>query len=234
MRLLSTDYSNPKVKKSAAGTNYRIASLSMAPDDLLCPNRKVARCDLECLFFTGRGQMESVKKARRAKTKYWHQNRLGFIEQITRELVHHVKFSKKNHLVPAARLNVLSDIPWELYGIPQLFAPLGLKLYDYTKVASRLLSVPDNYKLIFSYSGAPDYQREVDQALETGKPIAVTFRGGLPSEFLGREVIDGDKSDLYNLAAHNKIVGLKLKGGIAIQQTKSPFVVDNPEMRAAA
>jgi len=29
-------------------------------------------------------------------------------------------------------------------------------------------------------------------------------------------------------------VGLKLKGGISIQQTQSPFVVDNPEMRVAA
>ena len=39
-------------------------------------------------------------------------------------------------------------------------------------------------------------------------------------------MIDGDKSDLVNIKAFNKIVGLKLKGGKSIQSIKSPFVVD--------
>ena len=84
----------------------------------------------------------------------------------------------------------------------------------------------DNYKLIFSYSGAPNYQNQVNVALKTSAPMSVVFRGGLPKTFLGRDVIDGDLSDLDNLKAFNKIVGLKLKGGIKIQASKSPFIID--------
>ena len=107
-------------------------------------------------------------------------------------------------------------------------------MYDYTKRVDRLGRTPDNYSLMFSYSGAPAYRRDVDRALETEYPISVVFRGGLPGEFLGREVIDGDKSDLFNLKAKNKIVGLKLKGGKEIQSSRSAFIVDNPELIGVA
>ena len=99
-------------------------------------------------------------------------------------------------------------------------------LYDYTKIAARLKKPASNYNLIFSYSAAPKYQNQVKAALKTNAPIAAVFRGGLPKTFLGREVIDGDKSDLVNIKAFNKIVGLKLKGGKSIQSIKSPFVID--------
>jgi len=63
-------------------------------------------------------------------------------------------------------------------------------------------------------------------ALKTDVPITVVFRNGLPSKFLGRDVIDGDKSDLDNLKARSKIVGLRVKGNEA-KQSDSPFIVDS-------
>jgi len=51
----------------------------------------------------------------------------------------------------------------------------------------------------------------------------------MPSTYLNRKVIDGDKSDLINLYSGKVVVGLKLKGGKAIQASKSPFIIDNPE-----
>jgi hypothetical protein len=81
---------------------------------------------------------------------------------------------------------------------------------------------------MFSYSGAPNYHAQVLKAIKTSAPISVVFRGGLPGSFLGREVIDGDKSDLINLSSENKIIGLKLKGYDA-QESQSRFIVDNPE-----
>jgi hypothetical protein len=51
----------------------------------------------------------------------------------------------------------------------------------------------------------------------------------MPETFLGKVVMDGDKSDLKNLYSKNMIIGLKLKGGKAIQASTSPFIVDNPE-----
>jgi len=212
-----------------SGTEYRIASLSMAPDDIICSNRKKANCWKECLFNTGHGQRETVKYYRRRKTKLWHTNKAMFLSTLDLELSQHVRASIKAGKIPAARLNTISDISWELYDIYQSYP--DLYGYDYTKKPERLGKTPPNYRLMFSYSAEPDYKREVDQALETGAPIAVCFRGGFPEEFLGREVIDGDKSDLFNLEAHNKIIGLKLKGGPAIQSSQSRFIVNNPEMR---
>ena len=75
-----------------------------------------------------------------------------------------------------------------------------------------------------------DIQNQVNAALKKDVPISAVFRGGLPKSFLGRKVIDGDKSDLVNLYSGNVIVGLKLKGGKRIQASQSPFIVDNPEL----
>lgn len=230
--LLNTTGSNTKVKKSESGSGYRIGSLSMAPDDIICPNRKIAMCDVDCLFKSGRGTFANVIKARRAKTKLWHQDRKQFLEILYKDIERHIRSSNKARLIPAVRLNVISDIDWENYGIFDRYPELVG--YDYTKRPERLGHTPDNYQLMFSYSGAPKYQNMVGHALGTEIPISVVFRGGFPSQFMGREVIDGDLSDLFNLKARNKIVGLKLKGGKDIQLSQSPFIVDNPELLEVA
>jgi hypothetical protein len=121
------------------------------------------------------------------------------------------------------RSNVFSDVAWEELGIPQAFPEIFW--YDYTKRAARIGNTPDNYDLMFSYSGAPKYQKQVEIALKTDVPIAVVFKNGMPKEFLDREVINGDKSDLANLKARNKVVGLKLKGNEA-KKSNSPFIID--------
>jgi hypothetical protein len=89
---------------------------------------------------------------------------------------------------------------------------------------------------MFSYSKAIKYQKQVQEAMKTDFPITVVFRGGMPSTYLNRIVIDGDKSDLVNLYSGKVVVGLKLKGGKAIQESKSSFIIDNPEtaLRAVA
>ena len=85
--------------------------------------------------------------------------------------------------------------------------------YDYTKRAHRLTRTPENYRLMFSFSGVQKYQNQVKAAIKTDAPISAVFNGPFPDEFLGREVIDGDKSDLINLfKGDKKIIGLKAKG----------------------
>jgi len=232
LNLLNTTGSNTKIKKSTKGSGYKIASLSLAPDDIICINRKAAECDKDCLFKSGRGTFDSVMKARRRKTKLWHQDRALFLTTLDKEIRRHIKSSNTAGLIPAIRLNVISDIDWESYGIFDKYPELVG--YDYTKRPERLGNTPDNYQLMFSYSGAPNYQEMVKKAFKTDTPISVVFRGGFPSHFMGREVIDGDLSDLFNLKAKNKIVGLKLKGGKDIQLSQSPFIVDNPELLEVA
>ncbi|MCC6752039.1 MAG: hypothetical protein IT371_30585 [Deltaproteobacteria bacterium] len=68
------------------------------------------------------------------------------------------------------RLNVLSDIPWELFA-PWLFDAFpGLTFYDYTKVPGRY---HPKYDLTFSYSG--ENMPTVEREFAAGKRIAAVF-----------------------------------------------------------
>ena len=224
MKLLNTNASNTKILKSQTGTEYLIASLSMMPDDIICPARHIAECAEDCLKSAGRGVMQSVFNSRSSKTALWHKDNTAFIMQLMLEIARFRRYCSKQGKKAAFRLNTISDIQWEKYGIPQAFP--DCLFYDYTKIASRLGKTPENYKLIFSYSAAPKYKNQVIRALKKTAPVAVVFRGGLPKTFLGRPVLDGDKSDLTNMYSKNYVVGLKLKGGKRIQASTSPFIID--------
>ena len=86
---------------------------------------------------------------------------------------------------------------------------------------------------MFSYSKADGFQNQVKKALTHRVPITAVFRGGLPKTFLGRDVYDGDISDIANLERVDDIIGLRVKGYEA-KKSDSPFIIDNPELIAAA
>ncbi len=228
-KLIDTRATNTKVKKTQRKENtyfekpVRMASLSMHPDPLICAGSKAAGCMPGCLKGAGLAAVyDSVNKARQQKTDFWHADQSGFLTQLTRELSNFKKLCDRNNLQGVVRLNVLSDIAWEQFGIPQAFPELFF--YDYTKRAKRLGNTPDNYKLMFSYSDRPQYQKQVSMALPTGVPVAVVFKNRVPAEYLGRPVIDGDLSDLDNVMAGPVVVGLTAKGPAKNDQTG--FVVD--------
>lgn len=232
--LILANAANHKIAltEAASPVPVKIASLSLMPDDRICAGSKAADCMDDCLKDTGRGVMSNVKEARQRRTDLWLSDRDLFLDMLKDDLGRFVRNCTRSGLTPIARLNVLSDIAWEEYGIPQLFPEL--RLYDYTKRAKRLGTTPENYRLMFSYSGAPKYQNQVAIARKTDFPIAVVFRGGMPERFLDRPVINGDDSDLFNADARGKVVGLRLKGGRKIQNSRSLFIVDNPDLDAVA
>lgn len=226
MKLLSRD-SNTKLIKTAKGTKEPVvlAGLSMMPSIELCPSSQIADCFDDCLKESGLAQVyDSINLARQRKTDWYMADREGFLTRLRRELHNLSKYGIKHGKRPIVRLNVLSDVAWERHEIPQEFS--DITFYDYTKLAKRLGNTPDNYGLMFSYSAAPKYQKQVRMAFETDAPITVVFRGGLPTHFMGREVYDGDKSDLDNLEQRGKIIGLRVKGNEA-KKSKSPFIVDS-------
>lgn len=232
MRLLDTTGANTKLAKTNKNAVYKVAGLSLYPNLILCPGSKAAGCMDGCLKSTGfAGVYKSVNESRQKKTEFFQNNPAEFMDQLIRELTNFEKYCFKRDLMPAARLNVLSDIEWEKLGIPQLFP--NIYFYDYTKRAARLGNTPDNYRLMFSYSGRPQYAAQVNRALKFDVPLAVVFRGGFPAEFMGRPVIDGDASDLINSKAGRVIVGLKAKGKIA-KADIGGFVVDNPDALTVA
>ena len=209
-----------------------MASLSMLPDRIICAGSKAAGCMDACLKEAGLAAVyDSVNIARQAKTDYWHSDQAGFLAQLRRELANFKKLCDKQGMQGVVRLNVLSDIPFEKHGIPQQFPELFF--YDYTKQAYRLGKTPANYRLMFSYSDRPQYRGQVAAALPTGVPIAVVFKNAMPSEYLGRRVINGDLSDLDNVMAGPVVVGLTAKGPAL--RDGSGFVVDgNMILRAVA
>ena len=184
----------------------------------------------ECLAEQGRGRFASVRGGRQNKAEFFHTDRSGFLDQLRRELLNFERVCERSGERGAVRLNVLSDVAWERLGIPQAFP--RLLFVDYTKQAARLDKAPENYRLIFSYSGRPQYRNQNRRAFRTDAPVAVVFRGGFPRTFRGRPVIDGDRDDIANAFAAGQIVALTPKGSAA--RDRSGFVVDNPDLIGAA
>jgi hypothetical protein len=127
------------------------------------------------------------------------------------------------------RLNVFSDIPWELV-FPELFEIVPGVYYDYTKVPWR--TPAPNYDLTFSYSGRNFGQMQ--EELERGRRVAVVFlakRHKLPSTFMDMPVVDGDISDARPLDPPGVIVGLSYKvpkkygEKVRVSTTDNVFVV---------
>jgi hypothetical protein len=136
MRLLDTTGGNTKLAKNNRDVKIRVAGLSLFPNDTLCPMRHAAGCAKPCLVSAGRGIMSNVVSGRQAKTNFFLSDRAGFIEQLKRELANFERVCQKTGVIPYVRLNVLSDIQWDLpaYGeIPQSFP--NIRFYDYTKTS---------------------------------------------------------------------------------------------------
>ena len=226
IKLLNIGATNAKILKSQTGTQFKIASLSLYPNNTICAGSKSAGCMDLCLKNSGFSEVfESVNISRKAKTDFYMTEPKEFLQQLRKEIAAFIRKCEKENIKACFRLNTISDINWMYHKIPQEFS--NAFFYDYTKIVKTIDTGVANYKKIFSYSGEPKYLAQVNQALKTNIPIAVVFRDKIPvgKTFLGREVIDGDKSDLVNTNALNKICGLTLKGNVNKKQT-GLFIVE--------
>lgn len=171
-----------------------------------------AGCAAACLVGAGRGGFtDSVTRGRRNKTEYFLHNRVGFLEQLYKELTLISKKHKGENV--AIRLNGTSDIRWEKFKVKddknlfELFP--DLQFYDYTKNHLRFdQAMPKNYSLVFSRS-----ETNHDKAIELlnrGVKVAMVFDNP-PSKFEGFDVINGDEDDLTFLKNNGVIIGLKYK-----------------------
>jgi len=85
-----------------------------------------------------------------------------------------------------------------------------VQFYDYTKVLNYLDHDKKNYHVTFSDSGTNDQDQKA--AIAKGVNVAVVFKDKLPSTWMTRKVIDGDKHDLRFKDPNGVIVGLVAKG----------------------
>lgn len=185
----------------------------------VCP-MATDECRRACLFTAGRGVFDSVRRARIRKTKWLHKDREGFLAQLRADVRALERSARRQGLTPAIRINGTSDLPQIALTLAREFP--GIQFYDYTKIPRAWERRRANYHLTFSHSG--DNLEDCLRALFHGVNVAVVFdtkRGDpLPMHWYGKEVIDGDLSDLRFLDPKGVVVGLRAKGH-ARKQTSS-------------
>ena len=190
-----------------------------------------AGCRAACLDTAGRGCMSNVQKARTAKTKRFFIDKLGFMQDLHKEIASSIRNARKKELIPCFRLNLTSDLPWENIkheGISVLDKFSDRTFYDYTKGFTRMLTylhgeLPSNYHLTFSKSEVTT-DEQIDRVIELGGNVAVVFRNRLPKTYRGFKVVNGDDSDLRFKDGNGVIVGLIEKG--LAKKDETGFVVE--------
>ena len=232
--VLSNASSSHKTRKSLAAGGYVGAILYLTPEREsglanLCPFASKG-CKAGCLYTAGHGVMALVQAGRLRKTKLWVNNKPLFFQTLFEELCALQKQADQKGLKAFVRLNGTSDINWTNYrpyqGKTVFQAFPDIQFYDYTKDIRKALSNRvDNYHITFSQSESN--RADVLKALQAGINVAVVFRKALPKEYLGRPVLDGDKTDLrFEEGRQGVIVGLTAKG--KAKKDKTGFVVDYP------
>jgi len=230
-RLLTIN--NPKTLKGEdVNDKYITAIMHMSPiNTRICPYQDIAGCKVACLNTAGRGGIYKkgettnvIQEARKRKTSMYLEARNFFMRDLITDIGKFVRYCENKAKLPAVRLNGTSDIQWETINIDNknIFEHFpSVQFYDYTKIPTRKIAGIDNYHLTWSYSEANKKYAEYFNTINYN--IAVVFNGEFPIYYKGREVIDGDESDLRFLDKPNVVVGLKAKG--KAKKDMSGFVI---------
>jgi hypothetical protein len=192
-------------------------------------------CRESCLVFTGQNASELYNTYRKvAQTMALLNEPVAFMRMLVDSIERWLRSKEiaSGAYVPYMRMNVLSDVPWELVA-PWLFSHFkNLQFYDYTKVPGRV--APRNYDLTFSISGEEANRFYAEQEIaERHRRIAVVFLGHkrrgeswreyrgkgkkllksvpLPETFWSLPVVDGDITDVRPLDPAPCCVGLRWK-----------------------
>lgn len=193
-----------------------------APADIasrvsLCPMAKKAGCESACLYNAGRGRFSNVQQSRIRKTLFIDQYPALAHAALVKNINALVKKAEREGMTPAVRLNGTSDRDWgkwcARHNLPNIFDLFpDVQFYDYTKVLGR--EYRPNHHVTLSYSARPEYQKYAGRMFSAkGFNVAVAFHGKtLPATFNGREVINGDETDVRFYDPQNVVVGLTFKG----------------------
>ena len=213
MRIFTEAHSNAKTDK--ASKLVETAILHLSPSTVsgynVCPLASEG-CKKACLNTAGRGTFDNVQTARLNRTLLYFQDREAFWVAVIADIETLRRRARKSGKAVAVRLNGTSDIMWERQQIPEggtIFERFpDVTFYDYTKIPGR--KTPSNYHLTFSLS--EDNKQSALAELSTGRNVAVVFRDSLPSYYLGKPVVSGEKTDLRYQDPKGVVVGLIAKG----------------------
>ena len=226
--ILSKPDSNTKLAKTTDRTlGYKLYSLFLAPalssGYNTCPWSS-KECVALCLNTSGRGAMASVQIARIKKTKFMVEHPESFMCNMLSEMLSAMRSAENKSNKLAIRLNGTSDIAWE-YSAPfiEYFCNGGsnsgvsyldnlpkFQLYDYTKSPARVLKKPNWYDMTLSFSG--HNWSECKNILDSmSGRVAMVFSDGIPDNYMGYRVVNGDNDDFRFMDDLGVIVGLNYK-----------------------
>ena len=195
-----------------------------------CPH-STRECAKACLWKAGRLGMSAAQTASYIRGRFFIEEPVHFAITLVDELHRNRKRIQKKGRTMISRLNGTSDIPfWML--CPELYTTFhDVRWQDYTKypVAEILHELPDNLFLIQSAHEETD----LFWLEHTAIPVAVAFKvkpnRPLPTNYVGKIVLDGDKHDMRTLDVEMNnltepyLVGLRIKGRANVD---SPFFFD--------
>lgn len=174
--LLST---NSKLEKLPATTTaYMVQGLTLAPATMagknVCPHK--GYCEEDCvLAYAGRMNDPKVRAAQIRRTRWFFDDRRGFLDTLHRDLEKLCREAASARAVPVVRFNVASDIVWERVA-PSLFTDHPtLTAYDYTKFpVVKRPTLPANYQLVHSVSERMTFD-DAREAIASGRNIVAVF-----------------------------------------------------------
>lgn len=215
--LLTQPDGNVKLDKSSS-SGVLAYGLSLAPAGLsgfqVCRYR-TAGCEAVCLNTSGKGAFPVQQRARVWKTRWLAAAPALFVRLLVHE-IDRIPVAEKSAAgwTISLRLNVLSDLPWEQIA-PWVVARAvarGIRVYDYTKWPTRRRAGA----IGLGYDLSESVTEKTCRAglLRMRRPVVVfaVGRGGaLPATYMGRPVVDGDKSDARFLDPAGVVVGLRFK-----------------------
>lgn len=168
-------YTETMVKQIMADATNTYGVASVRPVRLNACVRATPECASSCLAFSGRNLADdynTVKKYSLLQALVHEPE--AFVRVLWESIRVHRDKSYRAKVMPLVRLNVFSDLPWELM-VPSLFRDFpDVQFYDYTKVPGRV--VPENYDLTFSFAGTESNVEAMDTEIrEHRRRIAVVF-----------------------------------------------------------
>lgn len=239
-KLLTMSQSSPKLAKyqtyankltgersERMSDNYIGAILYLASavyDRRLCPN--AGDCMNSCLIVhAGRGAIggpnNTIQQARKRKSDWLLNDRIGFMNQLRKEISSLIKRAKQQNKQLVIRLNGGSDLDWT--NIYNEFP--NVQFWEYTKrpdLAIKLAKLP-NVHVTYSHNERTT-SRILASMVQNKINIAMVFniRKGqaLPANQGELPVIDGDLHDYRFLDPRGVIVGLRLKSLKRVDNTK--------------
>lgn len=210
---------NSKLKKAAG--RYRAIGLAMAPWKFAGGGNLCAMASAGCVeacngLWAGMNVTTSTRFALIGRARLYLEFRALFLRKLSTELARFESLCIRTGRIPAVRLNVSTDIPWEKVA-PQIFAERSkTRFYDYSAYSPESRGVlPPNYQLCHSWKEHSTFSY-VESVISAGRNIVVPFDsayaparhlfGALPESVVfvdrltGRELtvrtVNGDRHDI--------------------------------------